>query len=914
MSESNVQGRRNRFRTALTPTAAAVAAVAALSAGQAQAQQDQQVTVTGIRGAIESAISVKKNADNIVEVINAEDVGKLPDNSIAEAIARLPGVTAQRNRDTGRAQEVSLRGMPSTFGTALLNGREQSTTSFNRGVEFDQYPSELLGSVVIYKTPVSNVAGQGLSGTIDLRTLDPLSVNGRRVAVNLRNERTGVGLSETGSGKRLSLSYIDQFADRTIGLALGFARLDGKSGGQTSFDSWGSGEFNLNGTNVSVPHNGFNEFTDVNTRTRDGMMAVLEFRPSKNVTSKIDLFYSKFITGVDRVGFGGPLNDAWGDRSPYDRAPGLINTNVVGGKVVSGTWTEVRAFARNDPQKSDDRLKSMGWNTKMKLSPKVSALLDLGYSSATRDWQKFDTTASTVGPVPASGATNLTSISFTGSGAKYSSSLNFADPNIIKLTDPQGWGGSIPQAGYLNNPKIDEVTKTAKLSSLIDLGDGGFFSQIDVGLNLSDRTKDKNNNEYYLTVKGSETNKFAAVNVPNPSIGYAGASMIPVIKWDMFAYGSQVFNYVERKQADPRNKDWEVNERLLTGYLKADVDSKLFGLPVRGNLGISVAGVDQSSTATALDNSNGSTLTPPQKLVTEGRTYVDVLPTSNLIFDLGSSNLLRVALGKQVARPDMEAMRASRTFSIDTSKQIYTGDGGNPKLSPFRATALDVSFEKYVGNKAYFAAAAFFKDIDSFIVNYTNANFDFTPYLLPTTVVFPSKIGQFSMPINGKGGSIKGVELTGSLPLDLLTPALKGFGVVASMSNTSSSVKLPNTAGGSSASMPLPGLSRQVTSLMAYYEAGGFSARVARRSRSAFVGSVVDVFANRTTKFIAPEAILDTQIGYEIGSGYFKGLSVLFQANNLTNTEFKQYENTPDNVTYRAKFGRTYMLGVNYKF
>src|SRR5690606_28320185 len=109
------------------------------------------VTVTGIRRGIESAIAVKRDATSIVEAISAEDIGKLPDVSIAESIARLPGLAAQRV--AGRAQVISVRGLSPDFATTLLNGREMVSTGDNRSVEFDQYPSELINGVTVYKTP-----------------------------------------------------------------------------------------------------------------------------------------------------------------------------------------------------------------------------------------------------------------------------------------------------------------------------------------------------------------------------------------------------------------------------------------------------------------------------------------------------------------------------------------------------------------------------------------------------------------------------------------------------------------------------------------------------------------------------------------------------------------------------------------
>ena len=122
-----------------------------------EAVELETVTVTGIRRGIENAIETKRESTSIVETISAEDIGKLPDISIAESLARLPGLTAQRV--AGRATNINIRGLPDSFGTTLLNGREQVSTGDNRGVEFDQYPSELIGAVVVHKTTSASLIG-----------------------------------------------------------------------------------------------------------------------------------------------------------------------------------------------------------------------------------------------------------------------------------------------------------------------------------------------------------------------------------------------------------------------------------------------------------------------------------------------------------------------------------------------------------------------------------------------------------------------------------------------------------------------------------------------------------------------------------------------------------------------------------
>src|SRR5687767_15787193 len=146
----------------------------------------ETVLVTGIRAGIEDAIELKQESMSIVEAISAEDIGKLPDTSIAESISRLPGLTSQRAE--GRASAISLRGTDPGFTTALMNGREQVSTGDNRSIEFDQYPSELMSSVLVYKTPDAQLVGQGLAGTIDLRTTRPLDVNDRAIVMNVRGE------------------------------------------------------------------------------------------------------------------------------------------------------------------------------------------------------------------------------------------------------------------------------------------------------------------------------------------------------------------------------------------------------------------------------------------------------------------------------------------------------------------------------------------------------------------------------------------------------------------------------------------------------------------------------------------------------------------------------------------------------
>jgi Outer membrane receptor for ferrienterochelin and colicins len=188
------------------------------------------VKVTGIRAAIASAVETKNESTSIVEAISAEDIGKLPDISIADSISRLPGLTMQRV--DGRAQVIHIRGMSEQFAGTLLNGREQVTTGDNRGVEFDQYPAELVSGVTVYKTPDASLVGQGLSGTVNMQTVRPLDFSERRIVFSGQGESNSLGDLTAGGddkGYRVAASYIDQFANDTVGLAIGVARMNSPS-------------------------------------------------------------------------------------------------------------------------------------------------------------------------------------------------------------------------------------------------------------------------------------------------------------------------------------------------------------------------------------------------------------------------------------------------------------------------------------------------------------------------------------------------------------------------------------------------------------------------------------------------------------------------------------------------------------
>lgn len=940
--------RLNRRVRLLSGAAFGAAALVAVSSAQAQTaaaatQADEQpaevgeIVVTGIRRSIEASISAKANNTSIVEVISAEDIGKLPDVSIAESLARLPGVTMQRL--DGRSQQISIRGLGPDFTTALLNGRELVTTGDNRGVEFDQFPSELLGSVVVYKTPDAALIGQGLAGTVDLRTVRPLAYGRQAIAVNYRHEWNDIGALNSGttdSGDRYTVSYIDQFMDGTLGVALGYAHMSSPYQSER-FNAWGYPNY----SDGNLLTGGVKPYVMSSELERDGYMGVLEWRPNDRIHSTIDAFYSEFKNTQVLRGIEFPL--AWGGLA---ESPGRTNTVLGGcqitnnvatpnvcrpgpslrpgytvedGLIVAGTWDNIKGVVRNDLNKRDSNITALGWNTEFVANDDWTLALDVNYSKVERNDIILETNGGTGRNI--NGALDTLGFELTDDGVtRFTSQLDYADPTLIRITSAQGWGSDVipgGQVGYMNTPSIEDEIKAARLTANRTLHQSPFKS-IDFGVNYSERSKSFVNDQYYIGVPGGGDLFVPSEYLLAPTdLGYLGISQ--VLSYDALGLvNSGLLDLVRNPNADVAAGNWEVTEKVSTAYVRANIDHDLFGLPLTGNVGMQFVYTDQQGQGfEAQQISQG--VAAVAKL-TGGADYLEILPSSNFILEVGDDMFARFAVARTLARPRMDDMRASRNFSFNagnnnanatpTRNSPWGGGGGNPELKPFIADVVDVSFEKYFANrKGYVSLAAFYKNLESYV--YTRSVlFDFTGY--PTGGVTPViNEGVLTTPENGDGGWIKGLEFSVSAPFDIFHPALEGFGGVFSASQTDSEVQ-PDPA---NPPTTLPGLSETVMNGTLYYERYGFQARVSGRYRSDFLGEVAGFGNGRTLRSVAAETVVDAQVGYEFQSGPLEGLSILAQVNNLTDEPFKTFENGDERRTidYQS-YGRTFAVGMNYRF
>ena len=951
-------GLRRGFRVRPVAAACTLLALAstAAQAQQASASVDQldTVVVTGIRRAIESSVALKRGSDSIVEAVSSEELGKLPDASIAESLSRLPGLTGQRGPD-GRVNVISIRGLSPEFSGVLLNGREMVSSNDSRAVEFDQFPSELVGSAVVYKTPDGTLIGQGLSGTVDIRTARPLDFSGRQVVVNLRGERNSNGNLVSGvtspTGSRFSLSYVDQFANRTLGLAVGFARLDAPSqvkntelveyGDYTPFGLPLSGNAPSKvGTGQAMLPMYWTATSSTKKNVRDGLMVVLEYKPSEDLHSQLDLYYSKFKTHEVGGKFAQSLFGNWS----AGIAPSLsgLGTQQIGNNTyaTSGTVSQLVANVGNFDTKRTDDIVSLGWNTELKLADRWKAVADASFSrdkrheryaeayggpydSATNKW----TYGAYKWNVPTDGGAQT----FTPLQANY-----VADPSKMAFGDVQGmdWVPNEAWIGAVRHPEIKDEIKSLRFSAKRDLE--GFFSSFVVGLNYTQRDKDVAKNEDRILMSkdanGNYIRSIPSSVVGTPfDMGWAGIpALLRVDVPALVASGKVTLEEGQFSKWVANNSN--VSEKVTTAFGKLDIATELADIPIRGNLGLQVAHAQQSSQGWEY---RGNDETPDPKLLykrTGGTSYTDVLPSLNLVADLKNNWIARFGLATTIVRPNIVDMRAGTstpTVLGDLPGTPHAGEwttayAGNPELKPWRAAGIDLSVEKYFGKRSYVSVAAFRKNLLSYIYNQLTA---VSTVGFPATApagVTPKTIGPMIQPKNGSGGKVEGIELAASLEGALLHQALDGFGVVFSASKLSSSIKdqNPDPTVSTERNVPLNGLSGLSNSLTFYYENHGISARISQRYRSPFTATTRDIFLNNTTLQQAADKVADMQLGYAFDDGQYKGLSLLLQVSNLfdkpTMNRKSVTANAPDATqltpNFIRYFGRSTLVGVNYKF
>lgn len=890
---------------------AAMAQDAETAADQPQAEEaddENAIVVSGFRASLESAVNEKRSSDVILESVSAEDIGKLPDDSIGESIARLPGVTSQRLN--GRANVIAIRGLGPDFSQTLLNGREQTSTGDSRAVEFDQYPSEVVNQVVVYKSPSASLVGQGLVGTIDVRTIRPLDRNERILAIGAKGSYADLGALNAGSkefGYRVNATYVDQFADDTMGIALSAAYTDEPYQLQ-EFNAWGYAGNGTAGSPFVI--GGSKSFVTSTQLKRFGVTGTFQAELSDTLMLTVDGLYSNFNDDQSKRGIELPLGfGAFG--TTFDPSTATTTTTEFGEFATSGTFENVEGVVRNDIfQRKADQY-SGGLNLEYDGNDGWGAFFDFGYSRTDRNELSIESYSGT-GYNAGVGATDTIGFNSNTSGTSFSPTLDYSDPALIVLTDPLGWGGSRVQAGYYNNRIIEDELMQYRVG--VEREMDGFISAVKVGLSYTDRSKSLTPDEFFVQPAGGATE----IAIPSQfllastDLGYLGLG--PIVSYDVrdiIASGELILS--PNTSNDIPAKAYNISEKLMTAYLQLDIEQELGSSVLTGNVGVQAVGTNQRSRGVAFAAGQ-------QVPVSLGADYWDFLPSANLSLRLDSDWVFRLAASRQIQRPRLDDLRVAISYGINNQvgesptglAPFISGGGGNPLLEPFRANAVDFNVEKYFANGAgVVALQMFYKDITNYIQG-SRTVFDYAGLPVPAGATPATTIGFLDSQVNTDGGDFYGVELSATVPFEIFTAALDGFGVTGGAGWTKSKV-----LDGNGDKVTINGYSEWVANGTAYYEKNGFSARGSVRYRSEFIGDFTGFGGSVTRRLARAETIVDAQIGYDFpDTSGLGGLSVYVQGQNLTDQPFVSQFNVPvpEAVIDNQEYGRRFLAGFTYKF
>jgi len=841
----------------------------------AESAQVEEVVVTGVRKSLRDALAVKQGSDKVVEAISAKDIGVLPDVTIAESIARLPGVNATRDR--GNDSQAVVRGLGARLVLGTINNREVASSEPDRNVRWEIYPSEVVSGVQVYKSQSADLIAGGVAATINIDTIAPLDYKGPEFVV-----RAGPVFYDGGkdipnygqTGYRASGSVVHKFND-DLAIVLGLTSQKQKNG-YVSFQGWGynagadRGDLNGDGKLDATPWGAQLEVKKLNQK-RTGASTGLQWKPTDHFELKFDALYSdiKIRENQDQAVYGWDQWGNWqnGDAGDYN-APGasytLINNNVVAATLVSGNAIH-SVIARYT---EDKKLFVTGLNGKW-TNDAWTVAADVSYSKAEREnnWAAMRT------------ETYPSTVSFdTRAGQKPTVSIT---QDISTLPQYNSWKGG--QNDGLEN--LNDELKAATLDFTRDL-QGAPFKSVQFGFRASDRTKDHSLFRFYpwanagavLPANLFSYYKVSAFNVPAVVTGDFDALALA-------AYGANAF--ASSNATENLEQQWAVNEKVLESYGKLNFAADGFaGSWVTGNVGVRVVQTKTSSDGQMTNLSTG-VLGP----VTVDNDYTDILPSANAKLDFGDGKVFRLGLAKVIARPPLDELRASRTLSTTPP---YTGSGGNPNLKPFEAWQLDASAEWYFRPEALLAASYYYKDVDSYIGwKDSPATYNGNAY----TVYTPS---------NGGKGYIQGLELTFQTPFFFLPGPLSKFGLYSNYAYVDSDLKEFSPVNNP---LDMTGLAKNTATVDLWYAHGPLEARLGFKYHSPM--TVIYGWSGADLQTLESEKTLDFSSSYQINDN----IGVRFQVNNLTNEALRMYrDNDPNRIGRYDVYGRRFLADVTVKF
>ncbi len=848
---------------------------AANNTPQTELNQLETIQIRGYHDSAVKSLLDKRDSQSIIDTISAQDIGKFPDKNVAEALQRVTGISLSRAQ--GEGERVGVRGTTPEQNRTYLNGQSIASADWwistqpNRGFNYTLLPAELVASLDVYKTPQADHNEGSLGGTVNIKTQRPLHIDTNQFVVNAQMQYNDL------SGEfdpQLSAFYNWKNTAKDLGVLITVTR-NQRSLRRDGLESWGWHEQNYDQSDDGTLTPTHSEYADVKNiwtpggggsaifqqrRELTSATASIEYQPNLDWNIQLNTLYS--VLDADNSN----QNFLWQPSSIFARGGHISEHGIIDNTLAYARYSQV----------PEQNTQSLPFSTAME--------------AIWRDSQIDTSNVHLIATQQANLWQNQYQIGFTkgGGGSKQDYTSQFSantaftvdtreNKNIIAKYDTSPLDATQWQLTEARNDSQDSNDQEFYLQGDFERAvDHSIISAVKFGTKYRDHQRDfiryRSVNDAYDGLVKQLDWTLADYQGTFPSGFLTNIGSPDTLKKYSYVDISRLsddFNNINFEQQEEKASRFDIQERTLSGYVKLMLE----GQDYRANLGIRVVNTQQNSGAY-----KRIATTPQQEQFIwqqHDKNYLDILPSVNINIDLSENLITRISAARVMSRPQYNHLMPSTNYNVTQAQ----GQGGNPDLDPYRANQFDFSLEWYFDDAALLSMALFNKDVESF-------------------VEFKRAIEQhegidmaIDRPINGSGGTIRGLELSYQQEL------FYGVGLIANYTF----VDGDRTDSLTGRKNYVPGTSKHTINLTSYYDNDWLSARLAYNYRTQFATGV-------------GEAMMD-DFGQLDGNLTFKvtnSLDVVLEAINLTNSITYVYERNQYAPTGIYENGRRFYFGIRY--
>jgi iron complex outermembrane receptor protein len=903
-------------------TAIALAVASAFSSANvvaaeqgAKEKEIEVIVVSGLLSSLKQSMHEKKESVIVSDGITAEDLGKFPDQNVAESLQRITGVSIDRSG--GEGQYVSVRGFGPQFNTVLVNGRQMATENAGREFSFDTLASELITGADVYKSSSASMQEGGIGATINVSTARPFDFDGFKAAGSVKGVYDE--LTEE-SAPQISGLVTNTFMDNRLGVLVSLSRQERQSQTnmmETRYYRPGVSFTTPNGknfSNVNVPQN-FDIGVDAQDRSRTSGTTVIQYAPNDRLTLTFDALYSKFEVESDSNNMG-----HWFSEGNFLDAEIDDNDTVV---YIENSNAGATDFIHRSFDREVD-MSAFGFNASFDINDAVTMDIDISRSNAEEN----------------SGGDVFFNVIGYNNAYTWDNRSGGESPSIEVLGgEAAGLDAAAGKAHYNERNGWDREDELSEYRVDFEwTTDNDTFTAMRWGVYYQDRTKQAQRIfatdcgvycGYGVDVPDELLTQFTADNyfagVPNTWLAY------DVNAYDAYRSSPEAIaiaqaNADANTAADPiefpqrdiaaevagaaydnptsQSDAYTVKEEVISAYVDFDFEGELGDLPWSLNVGVRYSQTDavlSGITQELIDllpiandpsdlneiyaaGDNGTA-------VSASKSYTNILPSANLKFNLTDDMLVRFAYSETLTRPTMDSLNPAVNITVSRPNSNQA-TGGNSDLNPYLSSNWDISYEWYYGDTSYLAVAVFSKEVKDFI----------TSTVEPVTYNLES--GDFVIdelrPRNGEVANVNGLEIAWTHTWD------NGFGLQANATLVNSDAAIDND---SSESFALEGLGDS-QNIVAFYENGPFQGRLAFNNREGFLQNLVGPFGGTEPMNTDTYGQWDISSSYDINENF----TVFIEGVNITSETTRRHGRYSNQFVRLEENGSRWSVGVRASF